>query len=169
MALRDNILASLRKSQPDLASTIAQEAPPVNNRAKQAQQSLLRRSHYADQTDHLVRQRVLLPGVDESDTSRVTGSYQIIREMQSHTIPTKKFGKKKKLTRQTSLSFNALALKGVPGSSRNGFNTLAAIDAEHTGTHVVDTDLDNTAAQSLLERLQRSPKNCDTTKGNYIV
>lgn len=79
-------------------------------------------------------------------------------EMQGHCIPTKNKSRiAAKITKGTSLSFNAAALKGVPGG-----HWTKMVTAIETGTQVVD---ESTAeGQATLERLSHSPQNCYTTK-----
>jgi hypothetical protein len=94
-------------------------------------------------------------------------------EMREHFIPSKRRTKKKgKMTKGTSSWFNAVALKGVPGTSNSrSYAAIAQMYEEETGCLVIDdaADSNNEAALDLHRRLARSARNCDTTKGNYIV
>lgn len=109
--------------------------------------------------------------VDEVDQPNSLNSRGIEAEMVSHYIPTKKKSKRKtKLTKNTQSSFNAQALKGVPGASQNAsYASIAQMYEEGTGCLVVDDDDSNQAVTSLYDRLSRSHLNTNTTKGNYIV
>jgi hypothetical protein len=83
---------------------------------------------------------------------------ELEKEMVSHEVPTKRHNKNvvsRKLTKNTRSSFNAEALRGVPGASQYG-GFLQQIHAEETGTRV--------ATPEQLQRLTRSPQNCYTTK-----
>lgn len=96
---------------------------------------------------------------------------RVSAEMMSHFIPSKRRTKKKgKITKGTSAWFNAMALKGVPGSSNNrSYAAIAQMYEDETGCLVVDEMTGNTEALNLLRRLEHSARNCDTTKENYIV
>lgn len=147
-------------------SVIAQTTRPTSQTKTQKAKfdQLMRRSHYADQTDHLKRQ-----GITTNSSGSPLDEEATEQMMRRREVPTKRAGKKTKMTRDTSLSFNRAALQGVPGGSRNGTNLPAMMWAEETGTMVVDDLESNTEAQQLLARLSRSSKNCDTTRQNYII
>lgn len=79
---------------------------------------------------------------------------ETIREMQSHCIPTKRQSRiAAKITKNTSLSFNAAALKGVPGG-----HWTKMVTAVETGTQTLSFE-----GQAKLTE-ERSRKNCYTTK-----
>jgi hypothetical protein len=184
MSLRDELLASLAFAPalptqspaytPTVAEMIAKKAAEVSvlptrplhqaksNKAKY--DAMMRRSHYSDQTEHLIKQGITTNAFGQELDSDTTEQMMRRRE-----VPTKRQGKKTKLTRNTSLSFNAAALTGVPGGSRNGTNLPAMMWADSTGTQVVDDIESNDEAASLMRRLSKSSRNCDTTKSNYIV
>ena len=78
---------------------------------------------------------------------------RVASEMKSHDAPCKKYTKHASKAAPNSFNTN---LKGVPGGDRRGgFNIVAAIAAEHTGTRVA------TAPEE--KRLVNSARNCDTT------
>lgn len=119
-----------------------------------------------------VLERAKLPvGVDFVPSDKPLNTRGIQSEMMSHFIPSKKRTKKKgKVTKGTSAWFNAMALKGVPGSSNNkSYAAIAQMYEDETGCLVVDEMSSNTEALALLRRLSNSAQNCDTTKENYIV
>lgn len=86
---------------------------------------------------------------------------KVTSEMQTHSTPAKR---RTKLTgKVTPNSFDA-CLKGVPGGGldlRWTSSLLRLADEEETGTKI--------ATEATEQRLQRSAKNCDTTKSNYLV
>lgn len=119
------------------------------------------------------RTNINLPvDVDYVPSDKPLNTRGIQSEMMSHFIPSKRKTKKSgKVTKGTSAWFNAMALKGVPGSSNNkSYAAIAQMYEDETGCLVVD-DLSgsNTEAMALLRRLEHSARNCDTTKENYIV
>lgn len=78
---------------------------------------------------------------------------QIRAEMGSHAVPPKRRTKVGYKANGNSFNRN---LRGVPGG---GIMKMA--DAAETGTVLANS--------STLARLENSPRNCNTTKGNYIV
>lgn len=183
MSLRDELLASLKSmaTQPNsspihnaVLRTIAEKANEVTQprpihqspSTRKAYDEMMRRRHYIDQSSHLIAQGITTNAYGQELDSDTTTQMMVRRE-----VPTKKQGKKTKMTRSTPSSFNAAALKGVPGASRTGRpNMPAMMWSEDTGTLVVDDlTLTNHEARTLMARLSRSSKNCDTTRSNYIV
>lgn len=76
------------------------------------------------------------------------------QEMQSHSIPTRRQSRiAAKITKHTSLSFNAAALRGVPGG-----HWTRMVLAKETGTQTLSFERD------VLLTPQRSQQNCYTTK-----
>lgn len=163
--LRQQLLQSLQRTMPAMVAHVSVEAPPTAKETQRARTQAATKVYARNRALDTDLQGPVAPGsVAKSGFMPMSA---IVREMTSHEIPTKRRAKPKKLTRHTPSWFNAAALKGVPGASRNGINILAMQDAAETGTQVIDDTLKGAAA--LRERLTRSAQNCDTTKGNYIL
>lgn len=87
-------------------------------------------------------------------------NHDLTREMQQHEVPTRKSNKAKvspKLTKNTPLSFNSEALRGVPGAGRIlALSLFEQIHATETGCRE--------ATPTQLAKLEHSARNCNTTK-----
>lgn len=105
---------------------------------------------------------------EQAEADEIRTSATAATEMLTHNVPGKRQTKKSgKLTKGTSASFNTGALRGVPGGGlRGGYQIMRMIEAEATGTRVLE-DLTEDERKAYEVRLSRSSRNCNTTTSSH--